>query len=426
MRVVVLARSVDQDGDEAPELVAADENPWPWREMELENFLGDACKLVWRDLENLVAREALQNVEQRATGMAFRREARAAQHFRDLLTEKGRLPCGKIISGRGKKPCDEETACYIAARAMKLDADRVHVDAAVYGGLAVRLENNDRGRIEEKSASVRRQAMVVRALAQNRDGIILEKPKVELRPWEKFAVLLVARIAEFTNAKKNKIAGREPAKECSRFGIGLGGRRRGNAFELFDGAIEPGRHRGKVGDDRSYIAKNARERRFYFGCGRLRAELSDLQMDETFARGAALQGTGGLERSKEAVGVALHFENRMSDKLRRKAKVTQRAKHRIEEKRHVVVGDVDRGELRPPREAMPESDLRLARFSLAKALESVAGDSCEIVYSVSFEFSGVDFIEEVLGEALGETVPGLARKGLDERRQFADAKGFRR
>ncbi len=75
LRVVMLAWSVDENRDKTPELVAPDEDARPWREIDFENFLGDARELVRRYLEKLVARESLKNVQQGSAGMTIGWEA---------------------------------------------------------------------------------------------------------------------------------------------------------------------------------------------------------------------------------------------------------------------------------------------------------------------------------------------------------------
>ena len=64
-------------------------------------------------------------------------------------------------------------------------------------------------------------------------------------------------------------------------------------------------------------------------------------MDEAFVRDAIRQRSRRLEGREDAFPVAPHFENGMGDKLRHKVEVAKAPKHGVEQKRHVVVDDVD-------------------------------------------------------------------------------------
>src|SRR5208337_483108 len=55
--VVALARHVNEGGYEAFELVAANENAGPRREVRFHHFAGDPGELFRRDLKQLVARK---------------------------------------------------------------------------------------------------------------------------------------------------------------------------------------------------------------------------------------------------------------------------------------------------------------------------------------------------------------------------------
>jgi len=133
-------------------------------------------------------------------------------------------------------------------------------------------------------------------------------------------------------------------------------------------------------------------------------------MDEAFTRDAIGRRGRGLKGGEQAFAVAAHFKDRMSDKLRHKAKLPQRAEHRVEKERHVVVDDIDRKQLRLAGEPLPEHDLRLTRLTLTEALESVPGESDEIACAVCLEFGGVDFVEKLLGKTRRKSVPCLPGK----------------
>ena len=92
-----------------------------------------------------------------------------------------------------------------------------------------------------------------------------------------------------------------------------------------------------------------------------------------------------LKSGEYAFAVAPHLKNRMSDKLRYEAELPQRAEHRIEKERHVVVDDVDREQFGLAGEALPKDNLWPSRLTLTEAFESAGGESDEIARAVGFE-----------------------------------------
>ena len=246
MRTMTLARDIDENRDEAPELVAPHEGAGPRREIDLEDFLGNAGELIGRDLEKLIPGERLQHVEECPARMAVGRVAGAPKDLAHLLAKEGDVASRKIVCGGGEKPRNKDSTGYVAARVVSLDADRIHMNTAEDRGPAVGLDDDYRRRVQEEGAALRRQAMFVCALPKHRDAIISKQPQPKLRLRNEFAMVLIARVAKLTDPEENEVIDGQPAKK--RRGLGIGLRRCGGRifFELLDRKVEPRRHRGKV------------------------------------------------------------------------------------------------------------------------------------------------------------------------------------
>ena len=85
--VVVLARDVDEAGDEAREGVGADEQANALTLSEAQDAGGGGEQLVDRALEKLVARVLLEDRAQRLAGVALGHQPGALDHALDLATQ---------------------------------------------------------------------------------------------------------------------------------------------------------------------------------------------------------------------------------------------------------------------------------------------------------------------------------------------------
>ena len=83
-RVIALARHIDEAGDEAFERVAADEQRDALSFPKIEDPDDRLEQLVFIGLEQLVARQGVQNVQQRLAVMACRRQPGALDDVADL------------------------------------------------------------------------------------------------------------------------------------------------------------------------------------------------------------------------------------------------------------------------------------------------------------------------------------------------------
>ena len=93
-RVVALARGVDEAGDEALERVSPHEQRDPLPLLKVENADRDVEQLVGVALEQLVARQGVENVEQRLAVVARRRSPARSTIWRTFCRNRG-SPAGR-------------------------------------------------------------------------------------------------------------------------------------------------------------------------------------------------------------------------------------------------------------------------------------------------------------------------------------------
>jgi hypothetical protein len=103
-RVIALARHIDEAGDEAFERVAADEQRDTLSFPKIED--ADDClkELVFIGLEQLVARQGVQNVQQRLAVMACRRQPGALDDVANLEAQQRDRVRTAAIGVRGEQP----------------------------------------------------------------------------------------------------------------------------------------------------------------------------------------------------------------------------------------------------------------------------------------------------------------------------------
>ncbi len=106
-RVVALARHIDEAGDEAFERVAAHEQRDALALLQVEDADRGVEQLVLGDLEQLVAREGVEDVEQRLAVMALRGEAGALDRAPHLLPQQRDRVRAGAVGMRGEQ-ADEQ------------------------------------------------------------------------------------------------------------------------------------------------------------------------------------------------------------------------------------------------------------------------------------------------------------------------------
>ena len=157
-RTCVLKRSrghEDEAGEEAPERVAAQEEPDARPLAEVEDAHGDLEEVVVRDLEELVARVRLEDLDQRLVVVAPRRQARALPHLARLAAQEWDLVGPGAVGGRRVEAEEAPLADDLARLVEALHADVVEVRGPVHRRARVRLREDERVRARARSRAPR-------------------------------------------------------------------------------------------------------------------------------------------------------------------------------------------------------------------------------------------------------------------------------
>ena len=184
------------------------------------------------------------------------------------------------------------------------------------------------------------------------------------------------------HAEECEIVGQQPAQKLDRFGDFIHRQRRRIGFKFFDDVVDVIEHRPPVFHGEPHFTQNALDRGNQFGA-RGRFDRFDMNMDEALARGA-----GGVRRAErdQFAALAPHAQNRMRYQENREPPVGDLAHHRVDQKRHVVVDDLNhrnRLERAGSREAHGlAADFRGARLAIADKVVSPLGERGEIVGAI--------------------------------------------
>ena len=131
--VVALARDVDDARDKALERVAPDKQREALALLQIEDADRGVVKRVDPGLEQLVAREGVEDVDQRLAVMAGRRQAAPGDDLPDFLPQQRHIARIAAISRRGEEADEQRQAGNLAVAAETAHADRVHRHTAMHG-----------------------------------------------------------------------------------------------------------------------------------------------------------------------------------------------------------------------------------------------------------------------------------------------------
>src|SRR5262249_28680821 len=148
----------DEARQEAAERVAPDEESHAAALTEVEDAERDVEELVLVDLEELVARIVLENLDDRLVVMTAGNESTPLDDALCLPAQHGNLPRGGPV---GSVRVEAEEAALAGDHAVlvePLEPDVVQIGGPVYGGARVRLREVEDGRRVRESPRLRRQA----------------------------------------------------------------------------------------------------------------------------------------------------------------------------------------------------------------------------------------------------------------------------
>ena len=397
---VALARHIDEHGDEAVELVAARQHADTWPLAELQDGEGVGGERLHLELEHLVARIGLQHVGQRLAGMARRGEAAARQHHLRLAAHQRDRHHRARVGVVGEQPDDAHLTGQAAVGREALDADIVHVGTAMDARAQIRLGDDDRVGPKQELADLLRRGDELAAAPEHAHVRVAQNAEPGLVGALQDAVGGVAAVFVFAHAEEGEVVVRQPLDE------GLGFRERlradGEAGRPPLGGDGAGTrpHRLPVGDGVAVVPQGRVE-----AAGDLHAVVGggdavDVDGDEALALARAGVGEA-LEALEPAVGRALQGEDRVRDEPHHQSGVAEFAHHRIEQKRHVVVEDLD-DRHRPSirlEGRVDEAQPVLAGLTPGERRPGVVDEPDQVVGQVGDEVLGRGVAEHRLGEA---------------------------
>src|SRR3954454_9856706 len=273
---VLIARHEDVARDEAFEDVLAREERDAMAFLQQEDAARDVEELRVGDLEKLVAREGLKDVDESFSVVAVRIEAGALDGARRLEAQHRDFAHAAAVRGGGEEAEETILAGQVAVVVVALDADAVERHVAMDGAAAVRFRDD-----EEVFG-----ARVLAELARERRGGALGGHLAELAQDAEAAldhgrevVLVVARFESVAaESEEDEVALVEPLQKLTRLGYFLLRHRQFGVFELGDVGAELRAHGLPVGDRGANVVQDALERGAHRGELRRVALLIDLDV----------------------------------------------------------------------------------------------------------------------------------------------------
>ena len=213
---VLIARHEDVAGDEALEDVLAREERDAVAFLQQEDAARDVVELRVGDLEKLVARKGLEDVDERLSVVAVRIEAGAFQGARRFEAQHGDFAHAAAVRGGSEESEEAVLADQIAVVVVALDAEAVERHVAMHGAACIRFRDDEEifgARVFAELRRERRRAALGRALAE-----LAQDPEAALRNRRE-VVFVAARFESVAPvAEKNEVALVEPLQKLARLG----------------------------------------------------------------------------------------------------------------------------------------------------------------------------------------------------------------
>ena len=340
-RVVAVARHVDQARDVASERIAVHEQGDVRPLLQAQHAHRRRQQVVLRHAEQLVARQRLEDVQQRLAVMAGGRQARPDDDVAHLAAQQRDVARRAVVGDRGEQPDEQPLADHLAVLVEPLHPDRVELHRAVHGRAPVRLvhhqelrlaqEVGDLGRHLDRLAGAFEQHRRLRPqYAAGRAGHGMDD-RATVRPLD-----IALAIAE-----EGEMVGIDPAQELARLVDLGGGKRRRRGVELGDHLGRADAHLGPVLDRGAHVGQHALDLLAHVAPAPGRVDRADLDMHGGFARRVLGRLVAGIDLGDAALAVAPDGDHRVDHQVRRQLHRLQRLADRIHQERHVVVDDLD-------------------------------------------------------------------------------------
>ncbi len=386
--VEALARQEHQRRDEATELVAAQEQAATHALLQAQHAHGGAEQLVLAGLEQLFARQRLQDVAQCLAAVAGQAQARTRHHVFIALAHQRDFPRAAVVGAGGEQAKEALLADDLALGVEFQHADVVHVAAAVDMRAGIGLGQDQR--IVQAAGGI--QAFGRQALDRARDHGVLAAHQAQagavLGNQHFFLALLLHLV--FAVAEESEMVVGGPAQELLRFGA------RGLAYRQGALAQVLGQRQCLVGHRLPVIYDGAH----VIQCGghalgngiqRIGRLAIDLQQHHRFQL--------ALAHAVELAGlVTANADHRMAQHMHADALLGQRQRYRVHQERHVVVDDLQHGVGRFPaiglQRRVEHPHIGLARLAAAGELQHAGGQHRPVIGRVQGELVGLHALVE--------------------------------
>ena len=219
LRGVAIAGDIDEHRDEIVEAVDARQHADARPVGERCDAGGELEQQVAADLEEFVTRIRIERRHEGLVGMAAGLVAGAAHDLGHLAADQRNFGMRGSERHRGKEPDDAQLAGDLAALAVELDADVIHVGAAVDAGAHIGLGDHQRLGVGEERHVLVRHLDIVGARTQEMIVAILEQSEAGGQQRQQLAVGAFAFDAVFAHAEEGEIVLCQPGEE----GQGLAG-----------------------------------------------------------------------------------------------------------------------------------------------------------------------------------------------------------
>ncbi len=417
-RVVAVARHEDEGGDEALERIAAQEQRDALALLQLHDAAGDLVEVVEADLEQLVARIVVEDVDQGLAGVAGRVVVGAADQIEDLLAQQRDVARRLVVGGRGEQADEQAHAVDPAVLVEALDRERIHVHRAVHGRAAVGLGQHQEVALAQIGLDFERQPAELPQAAEHRDLRIAQQAEAGIRAHLDARALALALDVHVAVAEEREVVVEQPVQEGDGLRdvarIGLGRRRR---LELADQILDLVDHRPPAGDHRPHVGQHVLQVSLDLPQHAGGAALVDVDMHVGFGDRAVADLVARRQRDDAAAGVALRRELRVDEQVDGQAEVVERHGDRVDEKRHVVVDDLDDRVRRMPAVLLDarveDPDLDLAGLALRAELPQREGRAVQIFGIGADDVLGRDVVVVVADEQRRSLRPVAGEAVLD-------------